>query len=174
MGGCVCSGSSNSPPKIGGVPRSGEGVLVVYTTPALRGTPPIFGGVFKIPILAFMTHLYNRPDSIKTRKQLRKTLTPAEALLWKNLQRNQLENRKFRRQYSIGKYIVDFYCADERVAIELDGEVHNNIGTQQYDDERTEYLQSLNIKVLRFENAEVFTRLENLLEAIRQEFKLSP
>jgi very-short-patch-repair endonuclease len=118
-----------------------------------------------------MSYTYNKPSSKKTRRQLRKDLTPAEALLWKNIQRKQLDGRRFRRQYSIGSYIVDFYCVEERLAIELDGSVHDNIGSQLYDDERTSFLESLDIKVIRFENSELFKSLDFVIEAIRQEFK---
>jgi very-short-patch-repair endonuclease len=118
-----------------------------------------------------MAYTYNKPSSKKTRRLLRKDLTPAEALLWKNIQRKQLDGRRFRRQYSIGSYIVDFYCVEERLVIELDGSVHDNIGSQLYDDERTLFLESLDIKVIRFENSEIFKSLDFVIEAIRQEFK---
>lgn len=70
------------------------------------------------------TKLYNKQEFKNVRKKLRNNLTPAEASLWNYLKEGQLLGRKFRRQSSIGKYIVDFYCPKEKLAIELDGEVH--------------------------------------------------
>jgi very-short-patch-repair endonuclease len=67
------------------------------------------------------------------RKRLRKTLTPAEAALWRRLQGRQLLGKKFRRQHSVGRYIVDFYCPECRVAIELDGAGHFSITIDEYE-----------------------------------------
>ena len=102
------------------------------------------------------------------RKQLRDSLTPAEAILWKNLQRSQLEGKKFRRQHSIGNYVVDFYCPECRLAIELDGEGHFNSIKSEHDARRTAFLITLNVRVLRFENRMVFENLEAVLETIRR------
>lgn len=104
------------------------------------------------------------------RKDLRKNLTPAEAKLWTYLKSSQLENRKFRRQHSIGNYILDFYCPQENLAVELDGDVHNGFSQRNHDKERDYYLQSVGIKVLRFENKFVFENLNGLLKAIKTEF----
>ncbi|MFS4492916.1 endonuclease domain-containing protein [Maribacter sp. 2308TA10-17] len=105
------------------------------------------------------------------RKELRKNPTKAESQLWKALQKNQLEGRKFRRQHSIGNYIVDFYSSKEKLIVELDGQVHDNFVNEEYDRKRTEYLESLGFKVLRFENYLVFEQLDMVLEAIKAEFK---
>jgi len=104
------------------------------------------------------------------RRQNRKNLTPAEAELWKHLQGSKLDGRKFRRQHSIGNYILDFYCPQEKLGLELDGKVHFTDNAFEADTVRTEYLNSLNIKVIRFENKEVFEQLEGVLEEIRQNF----
>ena len=113
----------------------------------------------------------NKPSLKPYRKQLRKNLTPAEATLWKFLQRSQLEGRKFRRQHSVGNYILDFYCPEEKLCIELDGAGHFTDAGVEYDQARTAYLNSLNIKVIRFENKLVFKRLEAVLEEIRNNFR---
>jgi very-short-patch-repair endonuclease len=102
------------------------------------------------------------------RKSLRYSLTPAEAVLWKNLQHSKLEGMKFRRQHSIGNYVVDFYCPECRLAVELDGQGHFNSIKAEYDARRTAYLNNLNVKVLRFENRMVFDNLEGVLETIRR------
>jgi len=105
------------------------------------------------------------------RKKLRSNLTPAEAFLWKHLKSRQLEGKRFTKQHSIGNYIVDFYCASQRLVVELDGEVHNNSSAQEYDAKRTEYLNSLDYTVLRFENKLVFYQLSAVLEEIKSNFK---
>ncbi len=105
------------------------------------------------------------------RKELRNNPTKSESMLWKAIQRKQLNGRKFRRQHSLGNFIVDFYCPQERLIVELDGEVHNNFVNESYDDKRTEGLKALGMKVIRFENKLVFGQIDMVLDAIRQEFK---
>jgi very-short-patch-repair endonuclease len=111
--------------------------------------------------------IHNRKSLRLVRKGLRNSLT-AEAVLWKNLQRSQLLGKKFRRQHSVGHYVIDFYCPDCRLAIELDGAVHFNSAVSEYDARRTTYLNSLNIRVLRFENKMVFENLDGILEVIKR------
>ena len=105
------------------------------------------------------------------RKELRSRLTPAEAFLWKHLKSRQLDGKRFTKQHSIGYYIVDFYCASQRLIIELDGQVHFNPTAQAYDAKRTEYLNSLNYTVIRFENKLVFDQLDAVLLEIKSNFK---
>ncbi|WP_303316796.1 DUF559 domain-containing protein [Flavivirga abyssicola] len=105
------------------------------------------------------------------RKELRKNSTSAEATLWTFLQKKQLKGRKFRRQHSIKNYIVDFYCASEKIIIELDGAYHNSFAQQNYDYERTQVLENLGFKVIRFENKLVFKNITDLLEEISNHFK---
>lgn len=78
--------------------------------------------------------------------------------------------RKFRRQHSIGNFILDFYCPSERIAVELDGQVHNHSAAELADQERDQALNSLGIKVIRFENEEVFQHLEAILQEISDNF----
>ena len=104
------------------------------------------------------------------RNRLRRNLTPAEAALWRALKKSQLSGRKFRRQYSVGKYVLDFYCVEEWLAVELDGEVHNYEGARSYDNERTSFLNSVGIEVIRFENYLVFDELECVLNRIENRF----
>jgi very-short-patch-repair endonuclease len=91
----------------------------------------------------------------KRRKELRSNLTSAEATLWIHLQRKQLHGRKFRRQHSIGNYIVDFYCPSEKLVVELDGEQHYTSEGLAYDARRTKYLALQGVRVIRFENSEI-------------------
>ncbi|MBS1772171.1 MAG: endonuclease domain-containing protein [Bacteroidetes bacterium] len=112
----------------------------------------------------------NVPYLTDTRKELRKNLTPAEAELWKYLQNNKL-GRKFRRQYGIEHYITDFCCPKEKLVIELDGEVHNNIVQGGLDEERDERLNELGYKVLRFENKDIFYNADRVISEIINHLK---
>lgn len=115
--------------------------------------------------------IHNRKHLESFRKDLRNNSTSAEAFLWKYLSKSQLEGRKFRRQHSIGNYIVDFYCPKEKLIIELDGEVHNQPKAIEYDEERTKYLNNLGFVVIRFENKMVFDHLPSVLKEIIDNFK---
>ena len=113
--------------------------------------------------------LHNIKPLKEFRKDLRNNCTPAEATLWKFLQKNKL-GKKFRRQHSVGNYILDFYCPDEKLAIELDGQHHYTNSGLAYDQERTAYLNHRGIKVIRFENEEVFQATEEVLATIKSHF----
>ena len=113
---------------------------------------------------------HNRPILKPIRRKLRKNLTPAEATLWKILKSGKLDGRKFRRQHSVGVFVLDFYCPEESLAIELDGEVHFNDLAEERDFKRKQYLNSVGIRVLRFENRFVFEDMEYVLHRIRSAF----
>jgi len=115
--------------------------------------------------------LHNRKELIESRKDLRRNLTPSEAFLWKHLRAKQLDGKKFVKQHSIGKYIVDFYLASDKLIIELDGEVHQNPAAMEYDEQRTAYLTGLGFSVIRFENKMVFDNLQSVLMEIRANYK---
>ena len=117
------------------------------------------------------SQVHNRKEVEDRRKELRKRLTPAEAALWTLLKGKKVEGRKFRRQHSVGKYILDFYCPSELLAIELDGEHHFTDRGATYDQERTNYLNSLQIRVIRFENEQIFQSPEAVVAEIRKQFK---
>ena len=114
--------------------------------------------------------IHNQKAQKEFRRELRKNLTPAEAKLWKYLQNSKLDGRKFRRQHSVGQYIIDFYCPKEKLAVELDGNSHFNSVNEQYDIKRGEYLNSLGINVVRFENKDIFEKTEIVLESIKSHF----
>jgi len=111
------------------------------------------------------------PSLRSTRSILRESLTPAEAILWMAIKNKQLAGRKFRRQHSIESYIVDFYCAEEKLIIELDGQGHFNAIAALNDEERDARLTALDFKVLRFENKLVYKNLEGVLDEIKSCFK---
>ncbi len=110
------------------------------------------------------------PHLITFRKKLRSSLTPAKATFWKVVKNKNFDGRKFRRQHSVGNYILDFYCPSEKLAIELDGEVHFGDNARVYDRERRLFLACFGIKVLRFENRIVFEELHWMLDVIRDSF----
>ena len=87
------------------------------------------------------------------------------------MRKSQLAGKKFRRQHSIGKYIVDFYCPEVRLAVEFDGSVHLHPVAGERDTTRTRFLEQLNVRVLRFENRLVFENLEGVLEMIKSYLK---
>lgn len=106
------------------------------------------------------------------KSELRSKLTPAEAFLWKQLSSRKLEGRRFTRQHSISKYVVDFYCAAERLIVELDGENHNIPQAMDYDEKRTAFFNNMGYQVIRFENKMVFEHLESVLKEIKDNFKV--
>ncbi len=112
-----------------------------------------------------MTLIHNK-GILKTRRtDLRKSSTDEEEILWQALRRKNL-GYKFKRQHSVGPYILDFYCATKKLAIELDGSQHKD--NKDYDMERTNFLNDKNIKVLRFWNKEV-SNIKKILEKIKSE-----
>jgi len=116
-------------------------------------------------------YIHNSKSLEPNRKELRNALTPAEAFLWTQLKKGQLSGKKFRRQYSVGPYILDFFCPEVRLAVELDGAPHFNVIGAELDAKRDRYLEEQGIVVLRFENREVFQDLENVLGVIRKNFE---
>ncbi len=101
------------------------------------------------------------PDKLALARAMRMVPTPAEAALWSSLRDRQLGGWKFRRQHVIAGYIVDFYCAELRVAVEVDGGVHE--GRRADDRQRDESLARLGVRVVRFDNVEVLERLDEVL-----------
>jgi very-short-patch-repair endonuclease len=97
-------------------------------------------------------------------KELRKELTPAEELLWDRLRNRQLAGLKFRRQHPIGRSIVDFYCAEKRLIIEVDGGIHNQ--SVHEDLERTIVLQDRGYRVIRIKNHDIEQNIDLVLNTI--------
>jgi very-short-patch-repair endonuclease len=135
-----------------------------------ENSPPVLGGGDALRGRGGKTQANNLPYLKTFRKKLRKNLTPAEAKFWKIVQNSKFDGKKFRRQYSIGNYILDFYCPSERLAVELDGEVHFNDSARVYDFERRRFLEVSGVKVLRFENRRVFEDLKWMLDVIKSNF----
>ena len=116
----------------------------------------------------FMPRIFNDHSKQAQRKNLRNQATPQEIILWSRLRRSAL-GCKFRRQASIGVYVVDFYCPEEKLAIELDGWQHDE--NKAYDEARTSFLESFGIRVLRFLNNEVNDNLRGVILRIEEFIK---
>jgi len=93
-------------------------------------------------------------------------MTPAERILWERLRNKRCNGYRFRRQYGIGAFIVDFYCPSLSLAIEVDGSIHNETAVGQYDRWRQKWIESVGIRVIRFTNEEVMHRIDSVLERI--------
>jgi very-short-patch-repair endonuclease len=102
-------------------------------------------------------------------RQLRKNMTDAERRLWAKIRMKQLKEYQFYRQKPIGDYIVDFFCPRAKLVIEVDGSHHLVGETIKYDRIRDEYLGSFGLRVLRFTNTDVLTRIEGVVERIEAE-----
>jgi len=102
---------------------------------------------------------------------IRKNQTPQEAKIWNILRNFQIQGLKFRRQYPIKNYIVDFVCKEIKLIIEIDGGQHNEVNNIEYDNERTRVLESKGYKVIRFWNNEVDENIEGVYQKIIDEIK---
>ena len=101
-------------------------------------------------------------------RSLRSNMTDAEQHLWQYLRRKQINGWQFYRQKPLGAYIIDFYCATAQLIVELDGSQHFEVDHQQADQQRDAFLQSLGLRVLRFDNRQVLLETDAVLEVIRQ------
>ena len=107
------------------------------------------------------------PAILERARDFRHPLTPPEAKVWHGARNRQL-GFKFRRQHPIGRFIADFYCAEARLVIEIDGDTHAAADQAAYDASRTAWLEERGYKVIRFQAGEVERNLEGVLEAIRR------
>ena len=107
--------------------------------------------------------MLNSKNQIPVRRELRKNQTETEKIIWDKLRNRRFLNLKFRRQYGIGNYIADFYCSSLKLVIELDGGQHFTEEGLEYDKITEEFMKSLGIKTLRFNNNEVLNNIEEVL-----------
>jgi very-short-patch-repair endonuclease len=113
-----------------------------------------------------MTQIFNQHETLEKRRKLRNNAPEAESRLWQQLKGKRLGGYKFRRQFSVGFYILDFYCPALKLAIEIDGTSHDGEEGQEYDAIRQRTIEALGIRFLRFTNADVYDRLEGVLVSI--------
>jgi very-short-patch-repair endonuclease len=104
-----------------------------------------------------MTLIFNRNADKKKRRRLRNNMTDAEKKLWGLIRYKKIGGHKFRRQHSIAGYVVDFYCLELRLALEVDGGVHQQETVKGADKERERVIKSISIEFLRFSNEQVLT-----------------
>ncbi|UUM28915.1 endonuclease domain-containing protein [Acinetobacter colistiniresistens] len=104
------------------------------------------------------------PQLLEFAKAMRSNATDAEHLMWQILRAKRFMNLKFRRQHVIAPYIVDFYCHELGLVIELDGSQHNTDDGRAYDFERTKFLEALDLKVVRYWNHEILKNTERVLD----------
>ncbi len=104
------------------------------------------------------------PQLLIFAKTMRTNSTEAESLMWQILRAKRFMNLKFRRQHVIALYIVDFYCHELGLVIELDGSQHSTDDALEYDAERTKFLKALDLKVVRYWNHDVLRRADVVLE----------
>ncbi len=116
----------------------------------------------------------NNPEQKERRKLLRNNLTPAEKIIWKYLRWKQIQNLKFRRQFWVWPYILDFYCHEKGICIEIDGDSHFSQEERRYDDERTLFLEWQWIKAIRYTNAEVYENIEWVIESMIRQSNITP
>jgi very-short-patch-repair endonuclease len=113
-----------------------------------------------------MTIIFNKSSEKKKRRFLRNHSTKTEKLLWRYLRKSQVKGCKFRRQYSVGAFVIDFYCAELKLAIEVDGPTHLGKETKEYDEVRQKYIEAFEIQFLRFTNEEVLENLDKVIAII--------
>ncbi|MBI5220404.1 MAG: endonuclease domain-containing protein [Candidatus Liptonbacteria bacterium] len=115
-----------------------------------------------------MHHLFNSPTSKSKRQHLRSGSTAPEQKLWSKLRGKQVLGQKFRRQFGVGNFILDFYSPQLKLAIEIDGDSHAGEAAERYDEKRAKYLADVGIQCLRFTNHEVMQNLGGVLAALMQ------
>jgi len=119
-----------------------------------------------------MTKHYNKKSEQEKRRQLRNNMTYCEKIVWLHLRKRQLGYR-FLRQYSVDHFVIDFYCPELKLAVELDGNVHEIPEQKEYDEARQKYLEKFGIQFIRITNEEflgnpnkAFTRIEKKINTI--------
>lgn len=120
--------------------------------------------------------VHNKKSLKEIRRNLRQESTIAEDFLWQHIRNRSLNQLKFKRQHSIGNYIVDFYCASKRLVIEVDGEVHFFSDQKEKDKTRDENLLEMDFKILRFSNEAVLLKINFVMQEIinHTQLPLSP
>ena len=107
-----------------------------------------------------------KPNILKIAGDLRKKMTPAEKVLWHKLRNRKVKGFRFRRQHPIHEFVVDFFCYEALLVIEVDGKVHKIPYQKERDIERTRILKSFGLTELRFSNEEVMSEIERVLMKI--------
>lgn len=115
-----------------------------------------------------MTQNFNRTTEKQKRRQLRKDQTFCEKIMWQYLRDRRLLGVKFRRQYSVDKFVIDYYCPELKLAVELDGSVHDNPEQKEYDKQRQLYLEKFGIRLVRITNDELMSNANMAFKKIEE------
>ncbi|MDP2642049.1 MAG: DUF559 domain-containing protein [bacterium] len=115
--------------------------------------------------------IHNSKKLLNRRRELRENSTETEKLLWERLRDSKLDF-KFKRQHSVGGYILDFFCPSKRLVVEVDGKIHEL--SKLYDKNRDKFLEEFGYTVLRFKVSEVESNLDNVTEKIKNELDRIP
>jgi very-short-patch-repair endonuclease len=116
-----------------------------------------------------MNEFFNQKSEKEKRRHLRNTMPDAEVILWSRLKGRQLLGCKFRRQFSVGAFVMDFYSPEIRLAVELDGDSHFREGAREYDQQRTQFIERFGIRIVRVLNSDIYGNLDGILEMIGNE-----
>jgi len=119
-----------------------------------------------------MTKHYNKSSQTDKRRKLRQNQTNAEELVWRFLRNRQMLEYKFKRQYSVDHFVIDFYCPELKLAVEIDGGTHNNPEQKKKDIGRQKYLEAFNIKFVRIKDDEFFGNPNKAFNKIERAIKL--
>jgi very-short-patch-repair endonuclease len=109
-----------------------------------------------------------KPEILRLAGELRRSMTHSEKLMWSYLRDRRVEGFRFRRQHPINEFIVDFFCYEAKLAIEIDGSIHNMTAQYERDKERTKILERFGIRVIRFTNDEVEKNSERVIHELRK------
>ena len=121
-----------------------------------------------------MSKVFNLKPQKPTRQNLRNRPTRSEKIIWHYLHGSNLGGYKFRRQQGIGQYVVDFYCPEGNLAVEIDGDSHYQVGAAEHDREKQKFIKGMGIKVVRFTDNDVQDSLDNVLLIILKELRTTP
>ena len=110
-----------------------------------------------------------KPELLRIAGELRKNMTVAEQMLWQKLRNRQVSGYRFRRQHPVRDVVVDFFCYQAMLVVEIDGKVHDTSYKEERDIERTKILKMLGLRELRFRNEEVINDIENVIRRIEAE-----
>jgi very-short-patch-repair endonuclease len=113
-----------------------------------------------------MSVIFNKIVHTARRRSFRKSMSKAEIVLRKHISRKHMKGFKFRRQYSVNQYVIDFYCPELKFAIEIDGDSHFNDISERYDKERQRFIESFGIRFMRFTNNDIYDNIDDVLQTI--------
>ena len=128
--------------------------------------PPLHKEGMKGRLKETITKLFNKSSLRERRRFLQRLMPSAEVLIWSRLNRRQMRGYKFRRQYSVGRYVLDFNCPGLKLAIEVDGDSHFRDSARKYDVARQKEIEEYDIRFLRITNGDVYHQLYSVLQLI--------